>query len=185
MAFANDIGAWHCRISNPQMSEITLKVTFMNSLIREEFPLRDTQSLRYDLLDMISDADLEFRLPGNNPSLGRLCCEIGEVEHAYIDSFETMRIDWSWRHPDPIMASSVDRLRSWYLNMDSQFETVIARYTDDELNAKTIDRGEWSPSAYVQFQIYREALLIFFARSSVYIRALAKPYNAKWKKMIG
>jgi len=30
----------------------------MNNLILEEFPLRSTQSLRYDLLELVTDEDL-------------------------------------------------------------------------------------------------------------------------------
>lgn len=40
-------------------------------------------------------------------------------------------------------------------------------------------------SLFVQFQIYREALLIFFAHANVYLRALQKPMNEAWRVGIG
>ena len=53
----------------------------MNSLIEEEFPLRDTQNLRYDLMEVLTDSDLAYKLPGDNPTLGELCRQMGEIEH--------------------------------------------------------------------------------------------------------
>lgn len=58
----------------------------MNSLIESEFPLHETQRLRYDLLQTLTDSDLAYKLPGDNPTLGALCREIGEVEYSYIQS---------------------------------------------------------------------------------------------------
>jgi hypothetical protein len=51
----------------------------MNSLVESEFPLHETQSLRYDLMQMLTDSDLAYKLPGDNPTLGELCRKMGEV----------------------------------------------------------------------------------------------------------
>jgi len=56
----------------------------MNTLIEEEFPLHETQSLRYDLMAALTDADLGYKLPGDNPTLGELCREMDDMEHSYI-----------------------------------------------------------------------------------------------------
>jgi hypothetical protein len=45
----------------------------MNSLIKNEFPLHETQSVRYDLMKTLTDSDLAYKLPGDNPTLGELC----------------------------------------------------------------------------------------------------------------
>ena len=42
----------------------------MNSLIESEFPLHEAQRIRYDLLRVVTDSDLAYKLPGNNPTLG-------------------------------------------------------------------------------------------------------------------
>ena len=50
----------------------------MNTLVERELPLLEqTLSLRTQLLDVLTDADLGHALPGN-PSLGELCREAGQ-----------------------------------------------------------------------------------------------------------
>ena len=43
----------------------------MNSLIEEELP--GNQDLRDKLMEMLSDQELAYKLPGNNPTVGELC----------------------------------------------------------------------------------------------------------------
>jgi hypothetical protein len=156
----------------------------MNSLIEEEFPLHETQKLRYDLMDMLTDGDLAYKLPGDNLTLGELCREIGQTEHAYIQSFKTSKLDWSNHSSEP--AATVEQLTAWYKKLDEEFESVIRTFSEEDLHNKQIDRGQgFTPSLFVQFQIYREALLIFFAKAIVYLRALQKPVSEHWKVAIG
>lgn len=68
----------------------------MNSLIETEFPLEQCQSLRYDLLDVLTDDDLRSQLPGDNPTLGALCRQNGDIEYSDIQSFKTFTMDWSY-----------------------------------------------------------------------------------------
>jgi hypothetical protein len=158
----------------------------MNSLIESEFPLHQTQRLRYDLLQSLTDSDLAYKLPGDNPTLGALCREMGEVEYSYIQSFKTFKHDWSYRTPEPELATSVARLQAWYTRLDTEFETIVRGFSEDDLRHKQIDRGHgFRPSLYVQFQIYHEALLMFYAKASVYLKALQKSVNDQWQAGIG
>jgi hypothetical protein len=136
-------------------------------------------------MDRLTDADLAYKLPGDNPTLGELCREIGETEHAYIQSYRTFKHDWSYRHPDPGIASSVERLKTWFAALDDEFETVIRTFSDDDLHNKQIDRVHYPASLFTQFQIYREALLIFFAKAIVYLKAMQKPISDHWRMAIG
>jgi hypothetical protein len=158
----------------------------MNSLVESEFPLHETQSVRYDLMQTLTDSDLAYKLPGDNPTLGELCREIGEVEYSYIQSFKTFKHDWSYRTTEPELATSVARLQAWYTTLDNEFETVVRGFSEDDLHHKQIDRGHgFTPSPYVQFQIYHEALLMFYAKASVYLKALQKSVNDQWQAGIG
>ena len=158
----------------------------MNSLIETEFPLHEAQRLRYDLLRVLTDSDLAYTLPGDNPTLGVLCREMGEVEHDYIQSFKTFKHEWSYRATEPELATSVASLEAWYRMLDDEFETVVRGFSEEELHHKQIDRGGgFTPSLFVQFQIYREALLIFFAKASVYLKALRRYVSDEWQIGIG
>ena len=158
----------------------------MNTLIEEEFPLHETQSLRYDLMAALTDADLAYKLPGHNPTLGELCKEMGDLEHTYIQSFKTLKQDWSYRNMTPGLTTSVADLTTWYRTLDAEFETVLGEFSDDDLQSKEIDRGnDIHVSAHTQFEIYREALMMFYAKASVYLKALQKPVNDQWQSWIG
>ncbi len=158
----------------------------MNSLVEQELPLRESQHLRYYLLDLLTDDDLAYKLPGDNPTLGALCREIGELEHMYIQSFKTFKHDWSYQHPDPEVATRTERLRAWYRALDDEFDSILGAFSEDDLHNKLIDRARgFQPSLFVQFHIYREAVLMFYAKASVYLKALQKSVNEEWQLGIG
>ena len=124
----------------------------MNSLVEGEFPLHETQRLRYDLLQTLTDSDLTYKLPGDNPTLGELCREFGDVEYSYIQSFKTFKHDWSHRTAEPQLATSVARLQAWYTTLDTEFETVVRGFSEDDLRNNQIDRGHgFTPPLFVQF----------------------------------
>jgi uncharacterized damage-inducible protein DinB len=157
----------------------------MNRLVEDELPLRESQKLRYDLMNALTDSDLACRLPGDNPTLGELCREMGEIEHMYIQSFKTLSMDWSYRNTEAEMATSVERLKTWYAALDEEFETILRRLSEDDLESKHVDRGGFTPSLSVQFQVYHEAILMFYAKASVYLKALQKPVSDQWRAWIG
>lgn len=158
----------------------------MNHFIEDEFPLQQTQSLRYDLLNALTDEDLAYKLPGDNPTLGELCQELGNIEQAYIQSFKTLTFDWAAASSDPAMATSTERLKAWYQTLDEEFEAVIRTFSDEDLKNKQIDRGnDFIVSADDQFRIFHEAVLMFYAKASVYTKALQKPMNDQWIAWIG
>jgi hypothetical protein len=70
------------------------------------------QSLRDQLMDILGDEDLGRRLGGETRTLGELCREIGEIEHAYVESFRTFRQDFWYRNPDPALEVSVAALKA-------------------------------------------------------------------------
>jgi hypothetical protein len=96
----------------------------MNSLIESEFPLQATPRLRYDLLRELTDSDSTYRLPGDNPTLGESCREIGEVQHSYIGSFRTLRHERSYGTAATGLATSVALRRVWYMALEQEFEAV-------------------------------------------------------------
>jgi hypothetical protein len=154
----------------------------MNSLLETEFPLREAQHLRYDLLHTLTDRDLAYKLPGSNPTLGELCRANGELEYCYIQSFKTFKHDWSHPPSEPELATRVVALEAWFTRLDQEFEDVVRGFSDEDLHHKQIDHGHgFRPSLFVQWQIYHEALLMFYAKADVYLKALQKTVNDQWR----
>ena len=148
------------------------------------------QALRDQLLDVITDGDLEARVGGTSPTLGALCREIGEIEHAYVDSFRTFRQGFDYRHPDPRIETSVAALRSWYAELDRDLMAALEALTEEETTNRRIRRGDFeeayfSPLPTKQLEVYREALLIFYGKVSIYLRALSRPFPPQWQHWIG
>ncbi len=158
----------------------------MNSVIENYYPLFSYyQALRNQLLEIVSDDDLAFQLPGDNHTLGFLCKQIGEVQHSYIQSFKTFKQEWSYKNSDPELESSVARLVGWYTDLDRELRTVVEALSEDELHNRQIDRGDgFNTSPRAQLEIYKEALLIFYAKASIYLKALSIPLPEQWADWI-
>ncbi len=156
----------------------------MNSLFEEE--IRGHHSMRDHVLTLVSDADLAHRLPGQNPTLGDLLVEMGDLQGAYTHSFETFTLDWSHRHlpaPAPITVAS---LQGWFKAHDDAMSAALSRFTPQELHVDQIDRGHgFVASPFVQHQVYREAVYIFYGKLSVYLKALEMDPGDEWAAWVG
>lgn len=156
----------------------------MNAILRDQYPLFEHyQALRSQMLDLLTDVDLAFTLPGN-PTLGELCREIGETEHCYVESFRHFTQNFDFRADDPALERDLARLREWYARLDTDLHAAISALSDDDCENRLIDRGGWSVPPRIQLEIYKEALLIFYGKASVYLKALDKPRTEQWREWI-
>jgi hypothetical protein len=158
----------------------------MNRLIENYYPTFEYyQALRGQLLDILSDEDLLFSAGGENMPLGALCLRIGEVQQSYIDSFINFEQDFSYRAEQPHLAERVDRLVVWYADLDRELKSVVAALSDDDLQNRQINRGgNFAVSPPVQLEIYKEALLIFYGKADVYLKAMGKSRPLQWDEWI-
>jgi hypothetical protein len=156
----------------------------MNDLFDEE--IRGHHSMRDHLLSVVSDEDLDYRLPGQNPTLGELLVQLGDLQGVYTHSFETFTLDWSHQQlppPEPITRAS---LGAWFAAQDQAMKSALDRITDEELHVDRIDRGRgFIASPHTQHMIYREAVYIFYGKLSVYLRALERDAGPEWAAWIG
>ncbi len=158
----------------------------MNSIVQHQFEvLHQTQALRDQLMNILSDDDLRYKLPGGNPTLGEVCREIGEVETDYIVSFRTFRLDFSYRHPDPGIAHSVEQLKAWYKSNAAALDAALTALTEETIQNRLIQRPGFQVPVTVQLHIYREGLLIYYGKISTYLKALNKPFPGDWPNWIG
>ena len=97
--------------------------------------------MRDHLVTVVSDADLAYKLPGRNPTLGELLVEMGDIEGVYTHSFETFTLDWAHRqlpHSAPVTIAS---LQDWFEAQDDAMNSALSRFTEEELHVDRIDPG--------------------------------------------
>lgn len=159
----------------------------MNSIMTEYYPVFELyQALRNQLMALLDDDDLHFRPDHRNPTLGALCLEMGEVQYAYIQSFKTFKMDLSYRNEEPGLESSVERLNAWYEQLDQELKAVVSGLPEAELSDRMIDRGgNFVLSPRIQLDVYKEALLIFYGKVSVYLKMIDKTLPEQWQQWIG
>jgi hypothetical protein len=146
--------------------------------------------LRDQLMEILTDDDLGMRLSGETSTLGALCREIGEIEHTYVESFRTFRQDFAYRNPDPLLEHSVAALKAWFGVLDRDMMAAVEGLSEDDIGNRKIVRGDFdeeyfAPMAKQQLDVYREALLIFYGKVSVYLRAIERPLPQQWRDWIG
>lgn len=158
----------------------------MNSLWQQfSGLLHETQELRQFMVDVLSDDDLAYQPSERSLTLGALCREMGEVERSYIDGFKTFKQNFDYRHPDAGVTTSVEKLKAWYAELDRELEAALQGLSEDDLQ-KPIDRGYgFTPGVTMNFHIYREALLIFYGKAHVYLKALNKRLPERWHWWVG
>ena len=158
----------------------------MNRYMTEKWPwIEGTHQMRSQLLHMLSDADLAFNPGGQNMTLGALCRESGEVEFSYIQSLKTSQQDWSYRNGEVALERSVARLKEWFQKLDDELKAVASALTDEDLK-KTVDRGGgFAMPVDLQLDVYLQALLIFFGKATIYLKAMNKPLPQQFQEYIG
>ena len=157
----------------------------MNRYMQEKWPwIEGTHGMRSQLLDILSDADLAFSPGRQNMTLGALCRELGEIEHSYIQSLQTFKQDWSYRNPEADLESSVAQLKAWFQTLDDELKAAVSALSDEDLT-KTVDRGGFALSVELQLDVYLQALLIFFGKATIYLKAMNKPLPEQINEYIG
>jgi uncharacterized damage-inducible protein DinB len=157
----------------------------MNRYMTEKWPwIEGTHQMRTQLLDTLSDTDLAFNPGGQNMTLGELCCELGEVEYSYTQSLKTFRQDWSYRNEDAELERSIARLKEWFQRLDDELKAAVTALTDEDLK-KTIDRGGYAMPVDLQLDVYLQALLIFFGKATIYLKAMYKELPKQIEEYIG
>ena len=140
--------------------------------------------LRDELMASLTDEDLAFTPGGENPTLGELCRELGETQHAYVQSFETFKIDFSYRTEDESYLGSVAKLTAWYQQLDKELEAELETVSDDDVANIMMDRGGYEVPLHISLDILREALLIFYGKVSVYLKAMGRERTEMWRDWI-
>ena len=169
------------------MGAVDAEARGVNRTMEEHYDaLKEYRGLRDQLMGILDDDDLDVRLGGATETLGALCRELAEVQRSYTESFETFRQDFSARDAEPERGGSVAALTAWYAELDGELAAALERLSDDDVANRLIDRGGgFTVPPPFQLDVLREALLIFYGKASVYLKAMEKPLPKQWQDWIG
>ena len=157
----------------------------MNRFMQEKWSwIEGSHEMRTQLLNILSDADLAFNPGGQSMTLGALCREMGEIEHAYVQSLITFKQDWSYHNEEADLDSSVARLKAWFQTLDDEMKATVSALSDEDLT-KIIDRGGFMMPVELQLDVYLQALLIFFGKATIYLKAMNKLLPQQIQEYIG
>ena len=158
----------------------------MNSFVQQHFEVfKLTQGLRVQLMGLLTDDDLDYSPGGANLTFGALCREMGEITYNYIQSFKTFKLDFSYHNDDPALVTSVAKLSEWLDSLEQELNATIEGLSEQEIQ-RPVDRGGgFVIPAGLNAHIYREAILVFCSKASVYLKALNKPLPHQWQTWIG
>jgi hypothetical protein len=157
----------------------------MNQIMEDHYEIFEMyQDLRRQLMNVVTDDDLLFRPFPDTLTLGQLCYEIGQTEESYIDSFKTFQQNWAHLSDPLVQPESVAFLVNWFQELDGELKTAVSTLTDEQIKTGIIKRG-FDIRPVDQLTTYTEALLIFYGKASIYLRALSKPLPDKWPDWIG
>jgi hypothetical protein len=158
----------------------------MNKYMQEKGSwITGTHAMRNALLDLVTDADLNFNPGGQNPTLGGLFREIGEVEYAYLQSLKTFKTDFSYRNTEAGLDISIAKLKVWYESLDAEMGSVLNAFADEDFK-KSVDRASgYTMPLEMQLEVYLQALLIFLGKLTVYFRAMNRTLPPSVQEYIG
>jgi len=156
---------------------------YMNRAMQEKWPwIEGTHSLRSQLLDSLSDADLAFSPGGENMTVGALLREDGEIEYSYLQSLKTLKEDWSYHNTEAGLESDITQIKAWYHTLDEEMKATLAAFSDEDLS-KTIDPRGFTVE--LQLDVYLQAQLIFLGKASVYFKAMHRTLPQSFQDYIG
>jgi hypothetical protein len=155
----------------------------MNKILMQQANLIDlTHNLRTEALNAITDADLNTKLGGQSLSLRELILEQGTIQMAYIECFRSFELRFD--HAAPEGVQSLEEINTWFVELDSGLIAALGALSDDELK-RGVPRGQYTLPLEVVFYTYRESVMIFAAKASVYLRALNHALPGQIKSWIG
>lgn len=158
----------------------------MNSLIENKWSwVEGTHGMRSQLMGILSDADLSCSPGGQNMTLGALLREIGEIEHAYVQSFKNFKQDFNYRNTEAGLDTSVERLSAWFQSLDDDMKTTLSAMSEADTKKEIERPGGFKAPVEMQLDIYLQALLIFFGKATIYLKAMNKEIPQSIQDWIG
>ncbi|THF67622.1 DinB family protein [Deinococcus sp. Arct2-2] len=158
----------------------------MNRLTQQRAHLIDlTHTLRDTAFGEITDADLDFSPGGSALTLRHLLLEQAEIQAAYAESFRTLKLKFDVTAPAEVQTTA--QIQAWFAQLDTELFDALEALSNEDLSRPHDPRGQMSPryTVEISFHTYRESVLIFAAKASVYLRALEREVPKLMKSFVG
>ncbi len=143
------------------------------------------RSLRDELLAVLTDDDLKATLPGENPTLGAVLRELGEVQAAYTDSFKSFTLTWGVRYGEDAEETSIEALRVWFAKLDADTLAALQALSPEDFAGKIVQRDGFEIPVQNNLLVFREGLFITYGKVVCYLKVLGKPLPGRWPLWIG
>jgi hypothetical protein len=155
----------------------------MNRFMNEKWAWHESShGMRDEALATLTDADLAFNPGGQNLTLGALFREMGEIEYSYIQSLKTFKQNWDYHNSE--VGNTVAGLQAWFKTLDAEMKDAISAFSDEDLS-KTVERESgYQMPIELQMDGYLQAMMIFFGKLSVTLKAMSKPLTQAMKDWI-
>ena len=101
-----------------------------------------SQSLRGELLEALSDADLEFSAGGDNPTLLELFLGLGTIQGAYTRAFREFRLRFDLSAPSDL--KTVADLESWFSSLDAEMLGALEGLSDADFENRASRHAQHS-----------------------------------------
>ncbi len=155
----------------------------MNKILTQQANLIDlTHNLRTEILNAITEADLDTQLGGQSHSLRALILEQGTIQMAYVECFRNFELRFD--HAAPEGVQSLEDIKTWFVELDTSLISALGALSDEDLK-RGVPRSKYTVPAEIVFYTYRESVMIFAAKASVYLRALDHALPAQVKSWVG
>ena len=151
----------------------------IDELVQPYRQVRESFVPRNELFDALTDADLTFSPGGDNRPLGELCVSLGETQHSYAVSFRTFQADFDYRYEDRSIAGDISRLRAWHTALDAELNAALVGLFEADAKRTIARDGEYIPLAE-HLLVFNEALLLFYGKVFVYLKARGTKMPNKW-----
>jgi len=158
----------------------------MNRLTEQRPHLIDlTHTLRDTVFGEITETDLDFSPGGAALTLRRLLLEQAEIQAAYAESFRSLKLKFDVVAPADVQ--TIAQIQAWFAQLDAELFGALNALSNEELSRPHDPRGQMSSRYTVEtsFHTYRESVLIFSAKASVYLRALGRDVPKLMKSFVG
>ena len=146
--------------------------------------LKFCQDLAMDILKMLTDEQLDFKVGKNMGTLGEQFRHMARVRLQYSEAIETKKVEPTKETIDPSIAKSKEKLIELWEKINQQIPQILEKMSAEELENLKIDWKHWgvdSMNIYSHLQALVDHENLHNGQIIVYIRTKGLKFPESWK----